>query len=341
MKQPHWPERWDFRKGAIYYRPRPSERDRFEGKYYYRLGKDETEAFETWARLHPRIVPRRIREGIALYKTTRRWSRLADKTRKEYGKSLTRIDAVFGHMAPSDLLPTDVYAYLDERPQVAGKRDVAALSNVMAECVRAGACQHNPCIDVRYEKEEPRDRYVSDEEIEAFADFTEDAELQARIAILWATGSRPGQVRQLTLFAWDGEGLTIDGAKRGKSVRYTGPVLKATIARLLESRKGKRAKSEFLFPNRSGKMYTDDGWRTGWQRQMKDWGELGNRRFQERDIRAKVVSDEESIVQASERAGHQQMSTTKRVYRRKTVNVVELGSTALRKYATSGESDDS
>lgn len=340
MKNPDWPERWDFRKGAIYYRPRPDERDKFGGKYYYRLGATEAEAYEHWASLKRRIIPRKVREGIALYKASRRFAKLADKTRKEYSKSLVRIELVFGDMAVPDVMPTDLYAYLDERPPVAGKRDLAAFSNVLSECVRAGVIQHNPCLDLRYEEEEPRERYVEDEEILAFADFTQDPEIQARIAVLWATGARPIQIRRLTLTAWDGEGLTVRGAKRGKNVRYTGPVLKQTIERLLSERKGKRKDSIYLFPQRSGRMYTDDGWRKPWQKHMKAWGDAGNERFQERDIRAKVVSDSEDIVEANERAGHQSMSTTKRVYRRKEVNVVELGSTALRRYATSeGQSD--
>lgn len=338
MKQPHWPERWDFRKGAIYYRPRASERAEWGGKYYYRLGTTEAEAFTAWAEKHPRIVPRTISMGIALYKASRRWSKLADKTRKEYGKSLVRIELVFGSMRPQDLLPTDVYAYLDERPLVAGKRDVSALSRVMSECVRAGVIKHNPCLDVDREEEEGRDRYVTDAELASFAS-TCGAELQARLAVLSLTGTRPGQIRKLTLFAWDGEGLTVESSKRGRKVRYTGPRLKATITAMLAERKGKRAKSEFLFPNRSGKMYTADGWSTQFQRAMKLWGEAGNERFQERDLRAKVATDSESVSEAQERLGHQSSSTTNRVYRRGTVNVVELGSTALIKRATSKGSE--
>ena len=151
-----------------------------------------------------------------------------------------------------------------------------------------------------------------------------DAELQARIAILRATGARPGQIRVLTRFAWDGEGLTVERAKGGRKVRYTGPVLKKTIESMLAERKGKRSKSEYLFPNRSGRMYTGDGWRTGWQRAMAEYEADGHERFQERDIRAKVASDSETLIEANERLGHQSTSTTKQIYRRGVVNVSEL-----------------
>ena len=50
----------------------------------------------------------------------------------------------------------------------------------------------------------------------------------------------------------------------------------------------------------------------------------GHERFQERDIRAKVASDSETLIEANERLGHQSTSTTKRVYRRGVVNVTEL-----------------
>ncbi len=52
--------------------------------------------------------------------------------------------------------------------------------------------------------------------------------------------------------------------------------------------------------------------------------EAGYERFQERDIRAKVASDSETLMDAHERLGHQDTSTTKRVYRRGVQNVTTL-----------------
>ena len=69
-----------------------------------------------------------------------------------------------------------------------------------------------------------------------------------------------------------------------------------------------------MFPNRSGNDYTPDGWQTAWQKAMKAYGDAGNERFQERDLRAKVASDSQSLMDAHARLGHQNMATTKRVY---------------------------
>jgi integrase len=47
-------------------------------------------------------------------------------------------------------------------------------------------------------------------------------------------------------------------------------------------------------------------------------------RFQERDLRAKVASDSDSLIEASERLGHADTGITQRVYRRKPVRVQPL-----------------
>ena len=47
-------------------------------------------------------------------------------------------------------------------------------------------------------------------------------------------------------------------------------------------------------------------------------------RFQERDLRAKVASDSDSLIEASERLGHADTAITQRVYRRKPVRIQPL-----------------
>ena len=47
-------------------------------------------------------------------------------------------------------------------------------------------------------------------------------------------------------------------------------------------------------------------------------------RFEERDLRAKVASDSDSLIEASERLGHADTAITQRVYRRKPVRVQPL-----------------
>ena len=47
-------------------------------------------------------------------------------------------------------------------------------------------------------------------------------------------------------------------------------------------------------------------------------------RFQERDLRAKVATDSDTLIEASERLGHADTAITQRVYRRKPILVKPL-----------------
>ncbi len=86
-----------------------------------------------------------------------------------------------------------------------------------------------------------------------------------------------------------------------------------------------------LFVTRRGKSYIDYQGRCNafdslWQRFMdKVLAETKvAERFQERDLRAKVASDSDSLVEASERLGHADTAITQRVYRRKPVRIQPL-----------------
>jgi integrase len=86
-----------------------------------------------------------------------------------------------------------------------------------------------------------------------------------------------------------------------------------------------------LFTTREGKAYiNEDGISNAfdslWQRFMdRVMAETKvTDRFQERDLRAKVASDSDTLVEASERLSHTDTATTQRVYRRKPVRVKPL-----------------
>ena len=86
-----------------------------------------------------------------------------------------------------------------------------------------------------------------------------------------------------------------------------------------------------LFVTRQGKPYIDNQGRCNafdslWQRFMDKVMVKTNitDRFQERDLRAKVASDSDSLIEASERLGHADTAITQRVYRRKPVRIQPL-----------------
>jgi len=86
-----------------------------------------------------------------------------------------------------------------------------------------------------------------------------------------------------------------------------------------------------LFVTRQGKPYIDklgrcNGFDSLWQRFMGKVLADTNvyERFQERDLRAKVASESDTLIEASERLGHADTNITQRVYRRKPVRVQPL-----------------
>ena len=86
-----------------------------------------------------------------------------------------------------------------------------------------------------------------------------------------------------------------------------------------------------LFTTRNGKAYIDakgfcNGFDSLSQRFMdKVMAETKvTDRFQERDLRAKVASDSDTLIEASERLAHADTAITQRVYRRKPVRVKPL-----------------
>ena len=327
MKQSSWPQRWEQRHKTIYYRTTKEQRTQHGWPLRIKLGsaEDENECYRAYYRhiVTGVITPRTISEAINVYLASEKFELLAPKTQTEYHKSLNRLRAVFGEIAPDDWLPAWGYQYLDLQPKVQGNRDMAVFSNVMQTCVRAGVVKRNLVKEVEKNKELPRDRYVADEELSLFLAFC-PPRLKVWVALKMMTGLRQGQLRQLRLSDWrDGE-LWAQSAKKGRSQVFSGEGLAEVISEAVKTYHGTTPRSIYLLCTESGKQYTADGFRSNWQRAMKKYIDSGGKSFTEHDLRAKVASDSDSMDSAQSRMGHQSASTTNRVYRRGPSRVVVL-----------------
>lgn len=347
MRLPHWPPRWKQRGRTIYYRTKPDDRAKFDGKHWYPLGRTEADAFAAWFRMQDGIiVPRSIREAIAVYVGSDRYLKLAPKTRREYDRAITRLRDVFGHMRPQDVIPADMYQYMKRRPATTANRERAVMLNIMQVCVEHGAITRNPIREVAQNAEEARDRYVTDAEVTAFLVHCTEL-LRAYVKLKLMTGIRQGQMLGLKLSDWDpvSRTLCVPGRKRGRDALYRAGCAcpncgadvphRATRCNQCEStfteqldplasaieactavRKRQTVRSLNLFATRRGEQYTGDGFRCLWQYAMAKYVKAGGVRFTEHDLRAKVASDSETIDAAQDRLQHQSRTTTNRVYRR-------------------------
>lgn len=328
-RKKHWPPRWTEARGVIYYRARDDERDLWDGKAWFPLGRSEREAWRTWYQRTagaPTVPMQTLADAMDRYQREI-LPQLAPKTQRDYTRALELLRKVFGRMQPADLKPTHVYAYMDRRPPVAGNRERATLSAVMSRCVEWGLVERNLVREVRRRRETPRDRYVDDAEVTAFLEHCSPF-LRAYVHLKLLTGLRQGQILQLQRSDWDptsGE-LRAQAAKGGKVVIYSGPGLPEAVAALQEACRTGAAtnvRSLWLMPNRSGRPYTGDGFRSLWQRAMAAHVAAGGERFREHDLRAKVASDAEAE-HARALMGHR-TAITERVYRRKPSRVAVLG----------------
>ncbi len=222
-------------------------------------------------------------------------------------------------MPPSALQPRHVYQYLGKRPAVTGNREKASLSAAMTQCVRWGAVDRNLVREVVRNEERPRDRYVTDAELASFLKHATPM-IRAYVAIKMLTGLRQGQILGLQRDSWDGEKLTVDGAKGGRTVVYRGEGLADAVNALVSINRSFTA-SLYLLSSRKRTRYSSDGFRSIWQRCMKAHVSAGGERFTDHDLRAKVASDSGDVATASLRLGHQDTKTTNRIYRRKPAEV--------------------
>ena len=196
MRKAHWPERWEERRGKIFYRPRVHEKAQFEGRSIFLLGATEAEAFRTYYTRIDTIdrVPRNIGTAMDLYIASDRFQRLKPKTRADYSKILTGpLREVFANVLPGDFLPTYGYQYLRGRPAVAGNRERSVFVNVMDLCVERGAVVRNLAREVRKSPERKRERYVTDAELAAFIAVT-TRPVRAFVRLKLLTGLRHAQL---------------------------------------------------------------------------------------------------------------------------------------------------
>ncbi|MCQ4165098.1 tyrosine-type recombinase/integrase [Tahibacter harae] len=310
----HLPPRMRLRHGSYFY----DDKRAGAGRGWINLGRDYGLALVKWAELEgrPRDQPRTVAHAIGHYLETE-GKALAASTREGYARGAARLIAVFGAMDLSDLEPAAVYRYLREHGNVQANRDVALLS-VVYKWARAWGWHRgeNPCAKVPRNKEKPRERYVTDEELSRLLDHAGNAMVRLIIELAYLIGQRQGDVLDIRVEDIDdADGVFIQQGKTGKQQLFEwSPATKRVVEQALAI--GRRGKRVFLFESNRGERYTGGGFRTLWRR-IKLAAGLPDVQF--RDLRAKTASDDE--FGAQHRLGHQDGRVTKRHYIRRASQV--------------------
>lgn len=268
------------------------------------------------------------------------------ETQEEYRGRIKRIRATWGKrryprtqqdaMQPEFLRDFEVQRHLLQNQQRAASanKDVQLLSRIfrLAKTVW-GKTAYNPCADIQYLAEHPRDVYVEDEK---YHEITRAAPpiFQAMADISSQTSARIGAVYTIKLDQVTEAALVIRvGKKRnGKGFierPYTWtPDLRSAVDRALAIRAARVKKDvddgQALFLTEDGRPYTKEAYKSAWARVRRKLG-LKAREVTVHDLgRAKAISDADSDLAGQQLAGHEDVKITRRVYRRKQIPAAPL-----------------
>ena len=344
------PKRWRYKHGAYRYLVPLGQEHRWDNKKEFTLGKTTTEAYRVWA------------DRLATADNITTVSQLMDryllehvptksfKAQQSDRLAIRRLRPVFGNMRPSEIEPSHVYQYFDlvfkKHGFVSGKHDVGTLRPILTKGVQWGVIKNNPLkgqiqITKKDYGEKPRNRLVEDWEInEALSlrsNFRGVQIANPYIRFKLMTGLRRNDILQLGLTDLREDGIHVQPSKTkntsGKRLIIEWDEFGELRALVNEIQRipPRRIGDAPLFTTRKGKAYIDgqgrcNGFDSLWQRFMdKVLKETQvSDRFQERDLRAKVASDSDTLIEASERLGHADTGITQRVYRRKPLRVQPL-----------------
>jgi integrase len=250
---------------------------------------------------------------------------LEPRSQRDYRGILVLLRHTFGRFEPKEVTPRMVANFLDvKKGKIHRNRMVTILSTVFKKAIGKWCIEddlRNPCTGVERWKTYPRDRYVTNEEFDAFRSTT-CAQVQIAMDLALLIGQRQGDIVGLKWSQVKTENLPrekwhieIDQGKTGKKLAI---IISDAVEKVLD-----RAwlvephwPREYVIRTRFGLRYTEDGFRAMWQRYCRAWEKAGNARFHFHDLRAKSISDNESFDAAYLLAGHIDPKMTRSVYDR-------------------------
>lgn len=324
------PKRWAHKHGAYYYRPRPSEREAFEGKSWYRLGKTCSEALRKFAEIQDIQMTDKLSSVIDRYQAEV-LPTLGHSTQRGYSAAIIRLRKGLGHNPVAMITPKLMYQYMDALAKVKGMQvantDLKVLNIVLNAAMRWGVIERHPTKGAvsfygkRDGLQKGRDRYVEDWELAEWQKVASRQQL-AFAAIVMLTGIRKSDCLRIMENHVGDDTLTVQVSKNGRPVVFE--LTKALGAAVDEARACKLKASLYLLPNNKGRCCVNErgecnSWDEKWRKTMAKaikQTEL-EEPFTQHDLRAKVGSDAENDQRAQELLDHADVSVTRQHYRRK------------------------
>lgn len=214
-------------------------------------------------------------------------------TRIDYEQSKKVLLLIFGKAKPDDISTVMVRKYMDKRglkSKTRANRERALLSTVYAWSIERGYVSFNPAKNVKPFKENKRDRYVTDKEYDfVYAQSPDAVKIAMELAYLCAM--RQKDILSLTYAQCTHEGIDVTQSKTGKrQIKKWTDRLRAAIS--LSRKTSTTYICKHVVHTKSGGGYTSDGFKSVWQKVMKEALANGlGERFTFHDLKAKGISD--------------------------------------------------
>lgn len=358
------PKRWRFRDGAYYYRVPPTAREVWGGKSEVRLGKTLHEANLVFAEKSIQVGDvRTVRQLADKYELEVIPSK-SPATQKIDRYALRFVREGVGHFMIDQLDGADVrdlmYAIAAEYSVKHAHLVRGVISHMYTRAIawrlfrgihpvankQCPKLTKSECNSLGLKPEAPRDRYVTDEELQAIYSVANPI-IKAYLPLRLALGQRVGDILTIELGdITDDELYVAQNKTKGSSgARLRFPFRNPDgsengLRELVEDcfvacrAKGPKARPfrqtpTHLFCTREGTPYFDyvtrthSGWDSMWQRMMQKARREGlitadkTKRFTDHDLRAKTASDALDLEAARRLMGHTDANVTKRIYRRR------------------------
>lgn len=304
----HLPRRMYEKHGGFYYVDKANTWHKLKGDYSDALKQYASLIDDSRDDLIGGLIARYIREVLP---------KRADETAKGRKKEFKALLPKFKDTPAKKLRASDAWTYFEQRgSNQAARHEVSALSAVMGWAVKWGKVDSNPLLSVGFPTFRPRDRYVTDEEFVAVRDCAHFMIAYAmNIALI--TAARQKQIRLLDRKQVAAGLLKTTHSKTGKKVNY--PVAGSLAENIEAALRHAPQVRQYVIVNRNGKPYTLDGFQTQWKRAINKALKLKliETPFTFHDIKAKSLSDAETLEEARQRAAHSDARITQQVYRRK------------------------
>ena len=225
-------------------------------------------------------------------------------------------------------------------------REVKCLSRIFKLAkTEWGLTEYNPCFQLEYNPERPREQYQDDD---AFMAVYEKASklMQCFMDLAQMNGARRGMLLAMTLADADLTKLhlriPLNKRRAGAPPKYRlvpwtddlVDVIKRALAIRAKVRGGKKDVVDLetapLFLSRTGKPYGISAFNSEW-RHTRERASVPAHAFHFHDIKAKAISDSPDLADAQARGDHADPAITKTVYRRRPAVVTPLPRVSSRK----------